>query len=168
MKLLFATAAAAIAIAAAPVSAHIVTVTYTGTNDTTTASLKLTTSNTKNGLGGYDITGISGNVSGDTVTGLAPINPPGFLTDNTYYNANPVFTIAGVGFTSSTLTYNLWGTGPGSYTLYGYNGSGYAPTSIGTLSISGAVPEPAAWTLMIAGFAMTGFAVRRRAIALAA
>ena len=31
-----------------------------------------------------------------------------------------------------------------------------------------AVPEPAAWTLMIAGFAMTGFAARRRKIALAA
>ena len=35
-------------------------------------------------------------------------------------------------------------------------------------SISGAVPEPATWALMIAGFALVGATMRRRKVALAA
>lgn len=37
----------------------------------------------------------------------------------------------------------------------------------GTIT-AGAVPEPATWALLIAGFGMTGYAMRRRAAALAA
>lgn len=48
-----------------------------------------------------------------------------------------------------------------------YAGS-YFNDSTGVNFTATAVPEPAAWALMIAGFAMTGFAARRRRVALAA
>ena len=112
MKGLLAVATAA-ALVAAPAAAHVVTLTYTGTNDATTATLVLTTSNAHNGLGGFDILSVTGNVSGDAVTTIAPVNPPGFSTDNTFYERDPVFSTGGVGFFSATTTYNLWGTGPG-------------------------------------------------------
>jgi len=40
--------------------------------------------------------------------------------------------------------------------------------SVVKVDISGAVPEPAAWTLMIAGFGLVGGALRRRATTVAA
>jgi hypothetical protein len=47
---------------------------------------------------------------------------------------------------------------------YGQNGILLANFSVG----DAAVPEPASWALMIAGFGMVGFAMRRRATAVAA
>lgn len=41
----------------------------------------------------------------------------------------------------------------------------YSPS---VLSYSGAVPEPASWAMMIAGFGLTGAAMRRRRVAVAA
>ena len=169
MKRLFTAAAIAVAFAAAPASAAMYQLHYTGTTDSTVADIHLSTSNTLNGAGGYDILSVSGNVNGDVITGLAPVNPPGFTTDNVYFNADPIFTSSGVGFFSATTTYNLWGNGPGSYSLYGTTdgGGSYVPSGDGTLSVA-AVPEPATWGLMLVGFAMTGVAARRRSVAIAA
>lgn len=150
----------------APASAASYLLNYTGSG-AVTAALTITTSNTAGPGGSYGITGITGNVLGDVVTGLAPVNPPGFNTDNNYFNADPIFTTGGVGFFSSTLTYNLWGTGPGAYTLYSYNGSSYTIESTGTLTVAN-VPEPASWALLIVGFGMVGFAARRRTASIAA
>ena len=50
------------------------------------------------------------------------------------------------------------------------SGSGYLPRSGGVevIAISGAVPEPASWAMLIAGFGLVGVAARRRKIAVAA
>ena len=45
--------------------------------------------------------------------------------------------------------------------------NGDSPSGL-IVSTSGAVPEPASWALMIGGLAMTGVALRRRKVALAA
>nr|WP_295663689.1 PEPxxWA-CTERM sorting domain-containing protein [Polymorphobacter sp.] len=49
----------------------------------------------------------------------------------------------------------------------GNGGNGYSGDST-LLSATLAVPEPAAWALMIAGFSLVGVATRRRAVALSA
>ena len=54
-----------------------------------------------------------------------------------------------------------------------FNGFGQSADASGsfgntTVTIGSAVPEPATWALMVGGFAMTGFAMRRRKVALAA
>lgn len=161
-------AAVVATVAALPANAALYQLHYTGTG-AVTADLRIGTSNTLNGIGGFNILSVSGNVNGDVVTSIAPVNPAGFATDNTYFAADPIFNSNGVGFISATTTYNLWGNSPGSYTLYGTtNGGGsYSPTSDGTLSVT-AVPEPAAWGLMVLGFGLTGFASRRRSAAVAA
>lgn len=50
----------------------------------------------------------------------------------------------------------------------GNGGNGYNNDSTLLNASVSAVPEPAMWSLLIAGFAMTGFAARRRSAALAA
>ncbi len=47
------------------------------------------------------------------------------------------------------------------------NGNSYDRSNDRAFSLTAGVPEPASWTLLIAGFAMTGLAVRRRAVAAA-
>jgi hypothetical protein len=160
-------AAAIAGVAAVPTNAAIYQLHYTGSG-ATTADLRLRTANTAV-AGSFAILGVSGTVNGDVVTGLAPVNPPGFTTDNRYFATDPILTSGGVGFFSATATYNLWDNSPGSYSLYGTtNGGGsYVPASDGTLSIA-AVPEPALWGLMIVGFGLTGIAARRRTAAVAA
>ena len=60
------------------------------------------------------------------------------------------------------------GAGTYSITITGDCGAG-CPAGFGVrLDTAAAVPEPATWGLMIGGFAMTGFAMRRRKAALAA
>ena len=54
---------------------------------------------------------------------------------------------------------------------FGYSvagGATYGPDRLGTVTLAGAVPEPASWALLIAGFAMTGVALRRRPVSVAA
>ncbi len=54
----------------------------------------------------------------------------------------------------------------GSYTTQGWpnpsNGFGNAGDGFLTVALSGAVPEPASWALMLAGFGLVGAATRRR------
>jgi hypothetical protein len=47
-----------------------------------------------------------------------------------------------------------------SYSVAG--GDSYGVDRLGTVSVAGAVPEPASWALMLAGFGGIGFAMRRR------
>jgi hypothetical protein len=42
------------------------------------------------------------------------------------------------------------------------------PISVGELVVSGSVPEPATWALMLGGFGLAGVALRRRPVAIAA
>ena len=43
-----------------------------------------------------------------------------------------------------------------------FGGTTYAPVKITVDSVAAAVPEPAAWALMIGGFGMAGAMFRRR------
>lgn len=43
-----------------------------------------------------------------------------------------------------------------------YSGQGAGGVLLGTLDIGSAIPEPATWALMLLGFGMTGFAMRKR------
>ncbi len=167
-------AALAVVAASAPAQASTWLVNYVSNGGAPlAASLTLDVSNTLNGAGAFDVLGIlSGNVDGDLITGLTPnpnqpsngTSPDGlFYFDNNFWpTSDPHFSNAGLLFTSLGAEYNLYSNGPGSYTLYKAQGGGYGVNSTGTLALTAGVPEPATWTLMIAGFGLAGAALRRR------
>lgn len=155
-----------------------------------TAALTVTTSNALNGVGGYDVTGVSGNVDGDTVTGLIA-NPQAptwsfstdglFMFDNVFFQGAPNVSWYGLLFSgASGNEYNLFSDNAQTYELYkARSGVGYLANSYGSVQVSeyhpivqrdftGGVPEPAAWTLMILGFGAVGGVLRRQRRALAA
>lgn len=81
-------------------------------------------------------------VSGDAIAGVVPLS----LLPTT-------------GFATTDYTYVAWTrSGPGSNALV----ADFAP---GSTTFSATVPEPAAWGLMILGFAAVGATVRRRSLA---
>ncbi len=138
------------------------------------ATLKIDTADFVNGGGGYDVNSVTGTVDGETVLGLiANPNTPGttqaagFVFNNILFNANPAFDLNGLAFTTSTGSWNLWGTDTDAYTLMKYAGGRYTGAVDGQLSVA-AVPEPASWAMLITGFGMIGAATRRRRFALTA
>ena len=175
MKLALLAAAALVAVSPVPSEAATFLFAYTATNAAApfAASGVIHTSDTLNALGGYDILSISGTVDGDVITGLfanpvqpSPVNTPDnlFTYDNVLYLPGlPYLDGPGVVFNSATYEYNLFSDTPTQYELYrAVAGSGYVASSIGTFTIAAAVPEPAGWTLLVAGFGLTGAALRRR------
>ncbi len=171
-------AAVLAAIATTPATAASYLLTYTATNAAAplVASVRVTTPNTLNANGTFDVLTASGNVAGDVITALTPNpNQPNaagsadglFTYDNTLSLTAPFVSGPGLLFTSATFEYNLFSDSPTQYELYQANGGGYTENSVGTLTLT-AVPEPAAWTLMIAGFGLVGAAARRRSVAAAA
>jgi hypothetical protein len=67
-------------------------------------------------------------------------------------------------YANSRNEYNVTVFNAGGTTLYsGYlDGRGTAASVSTTFDASGAVPEPASWAMLIAGFGLTGAAARRR------
>lgn len=151
------------------------------------ATLNLTASDTLNSVGGYDITGVGGNVDGDTVTGL--IANPGqpfasysadgmFIFDNVLWPTSaPVLSNPGLFFAAASgAEYNLFSANGTTYELYkAQPGVAYLANSVGVIAFTethpllgpldgalGGVPEPAAWTLMIVGFGGVGASLRQR------
>jgi hypothetical protein len=139
---------------------------------------------------GYDVLKVTGEVDGDTITGLV-LNPnqPSVSTspDGLFFYDNVVWPGAveelsnpGILFTgASGAEYNLFSDTPANandpvtYELYKAVGGGYDGNSQGTISmvetfqtdqtaLSGGVPEPAAWMMMILGFGGVGALLRRR------
>jgi hypothetical protein len=142
------------------------------------ADLTVTASDILNAVGGYDVTGLSGDVDGDAVTALIanPTQPfPSLSTDGLFIYDNviwptstPPISNPGLFFSgASGAEYNLFSAGQG-YQLYKATpGVGYLASSSGTLSIAGGAPEPTTWTMMIVGFAGAGALLRRRRTAAA-
>jgi hypothetical protein len=151
------------------------------------AALTVETLDTLNAVGGYDITGVTGNVDGDAVTGLIanPAQPYAsysadgmFIFDNVVYaNAAPLLSNPGLFFAgASGNEYNLFSDSPTVYELYQAKpGVAYLEHSVGVLSAQnagplggagdldqGGIPEPAAWMMMILGFGGVGALLRRR------
>jgi hypothetical protein len=164
---------------------------YTATNGgaPSEANLTVKTTDVLNAVGGYDITSITGNVDGDAVTGLIdnPAQPftsysadGMFIFDNVYYaNQTTLLSNPGIFFMgASGHEYNLFADNETTYELYQAVPAGwYSENSVGTLSATklnlsplggnldsgfGAVPEPATWALMIAGFGGIGALMRRK------
>jgi hypothetical protein len=123
------------------------------------------------------VTSISGSVSVtgqpiDTITTIlanpsfpTPYNNGPFIYDNTYYAGNPAFDVDGVLFATAGNpggSWNIWGNGPDSYSLYEYvSNVGYAVAVTGTFAVS--TPELSIWAMLLLGFAGLGFAGYRKA-----
>jgi len=152
--------------------------TFTGTSPATDASGIITTSNTLDAVGGYDVTSISGFVGGSPISGLVPNplqpapsyyqfnDPEGdyFYYDNVlfYPVSSPAAYVdnSGILFTSGGNFYNIYAYSAQTVpTVLGlYTGSGFIDTN-GTLTVT-AVPEPANWALMLIGFGVAGAGLR--------
>ena len=149
------------------------------------ANLLVTTADTLNAVGGYDVTSISGDVSGDTITGLiANPNQPGwsysadgwFMIDNVFTPGDRPVSYWGLLFQSAAHEYNLFSDSATTYELYQATPHvGFTQNSVGTVFSSavlphphgpgdeagaGAVPEPASWMTMLVGFGLLGAIMR--------
>jgi len=146
------------------------------------ADLTVTASDVLNAAGAYDVTAITGAVDGDAVTALidnpnkpwASYSADGwFIIDNNIWpTAQPIVSNPGLFFRgASGDEYNLFSDNAETYELYKARaGVGYVDHSWGALAISPGrdglqavgTPEPAAWAMMIAGFAGAGAILRHR------
>lgn len=161
-------------VATAPAAAKVYDFTFTTVDSTATGHGQFTTV----GAATATVTAITGSLT-DTAVGSGTFTVTGLSTyaaaDNVLYAAVPYVDLGGISFTTTGTTYNFGLGGSGPYGLIlnraQFNPSGYAgsaPNSVNaTLNVT-AVPEPAAWSLMIAGFALVGFASRRRSAIVAA
>ncbi|HET6971554.1 MAG TPA: PEPxxWA-CTERM sorting domain-containing protein [Phenylobacterium sp.] len=145
------------------------------------ANLVIDVADDLNAVGGHDVTAVSGDVDGDTVTGVI-VNPSQpfpwatpdglFIVDNVVYPTAPYFSNPGLFFAgASGSEYNLFSDNETTYELYkAQSGVGYLANSVGSIAmveaphspLGGAVPEPAAWALMILGFGAIGARLRHR------
>ena len=87
-------------------------------------------------------------------------------TDNDFYLANVSDLAMASGITMLTARFN---TGPGfsfpSFVLADSIGRFGPSFQFNTLQAPGAIPEPASWAMLIAGFGLVGAAARRRRLA---
>lgn len=154
-----------------PAKANTYDVTFTGSNFDLSAVI--TTSNTLDASGGYDITAISGSVTGPTsgsITGLiSNPNQPyqgtyyagsyGWNYDNVLFPTSVPFDNNGVLFSFGTdIIANLYSVGSLFYLSVDNPTSLFDPGDLGTLSVSDppATPLPAALPLFATGLAAMG------------
>ncbi len=110
---------------------------------------------------GYLVTGISGFINGDSITGVAPLGSIAGNDNLLYPTSNPFLDWGDLGFTTATTSYNAFNADyyghPGDYLAIGNGGILQHPISF---TLSSAVPESASWALMLGGFGMVGGALR--------
>lgn len=189
MKMLVVAAALLLSagLAASPAEAGNYNVHYADLAKTVVVDAFITTTDTltegTQGDFGYLITSISGTRNGVEISGLLPTDAFGqFELDNRLYPDLPALGSSfvnndgiGFGLVGSGEIYNLFGaytfipgntTSTPTYYEFGLTGSGapiFGPQVNATLTTAeAAVPEPATWSLMIFGFGMASFLMRRR------
>ena len=120
---------------------------------------------------GYLVTGVTGTRNGVAVTGVSSA----YFADNVVFSASPYVDYAGFSYSTAAQSYGLfWGNAarsraaPGSYgecyasgCNFGVSGTYNDVTGLSLVSVGG-VPEPSSWAVMLAGFGLTGAALRRR------
>lgn len=101
-------------------------------------------------------------IFGDTLLGQFIFTPGGTAVPLTFVNNGTNFTTPLTLFGTNTLTFIVNNTNDG---IRGSTLTGGPSSLFGTVTINAAaaVPEPASWGLMIAGFGLAGAALRRRA-----
>ncbi len=171
---------------ALPANATTYDVTFAGLNFGLSA--EITTANSLDALGGYDITGISGTVTGLTsgaITGLqSNPNQPyqgtyyagsyGWNYDNVLFSGSVPFDNNGMLFSFGTdVLANLYSVGSSFYLSVDNPSSFWNPGDLGTLSVSDppATPLPAALPLFATGLGLVGLLGwyrKRKAVALSA
>lgn len=111
----------------------------------------------------YAITGITGQINNVAISGLTDFSKS-LIPTYYYFTDGPSFLSGtGVHFNAgdySDIRFFSPSTSPVGYRISG-NGTILASVNA-TSSAVAAVPEPATWAMMIAGFGMIGFAARRR------
>jgi hypothetical protein len=120
----------------------------------------------------FHVTAATGTIGGEAVT-LSGYDG----ADNKAFPTSPILvTSAGIGFSTASGFYNVYefftGVNPiydcgALYCIEGPNPSGVTAQNISaapnlSITISGGVPEPATWGLMILGFGVLGTVLRRR------
>lgn len=144
-----------------------------------TVAATITTADTLDAVGGYDVLSISGTLFGlsggaiSLVTNPAPPNPAAteyFGYDNVYFPGGARKVDAyGILFAAGDYNYNLYSTGPAAYFLSSTNpAGGYVPGEAVTFGDPAAqsvvaAPEPSTWLLTLLGFAGLALAAGRKA-----
>ncbi len=155
---------------------------FSTTDSVFTVAATLTTADTLNSVGGYDVLSISGTLSGPGGGAISLVaNPdqpnPGattyFMYDNVYFPAGaPKVDAYGILFAAGGYDYDLYSISPTAYYLSSTNpAGGYVPgqaAAFGDRAATAAtvVPEPSTWLLTLLGFAglalLAGWKARRR------
>ena len=137
------------------------------------ASGTLTTTDAPNDKGFVQITSIAGSRNGIVVTGLQPAGTAvpgndGYPVDDLLRVRGSQLTGQGFGFALANGTYSNpyyadFQSPPAYYEFFSFppsNAAGHTERPV--VFFAAPVPEPATWSLLIAGFGLVGAALRRR------
>jgi hypothetical protein len=151
---------------------------FSTTDAVFTVAGTMTTADTLNALGGYDVLSLSGTLSGpgggaiSLVTNPLQPNPAMttyFMYDNVYFPAGaPKVDEYGILFAAGAYQYGLYSTGPSTYYLSSTNpAGGYVPGERAAFGDPAgsvlAAPEPSTWLLTLLGFAGLALFAGRKA-----
>lgn len=122
------------------------------------------TAQTVEGRTAFAITGISGQINNVAISGLTPFATSLIPTYYYFNDGGRFLSGTGVNFNAGAFqNIKFYGpsASPGTYLIQG-NGTIIANVNATSSPAVTAVPEPAAWAMMIFGMGAVGFAMRRR------
>lgn len=102
---------------------------------------------------------LAGNPDGAPVTKTVQVGATGAMNTNFTFNSAGI-TKSNMGWTN--YTYSFVAQGPSTTLSFASLDAGFYGAALDNVSVSAAVPEPAAWAMMIIGFGLVGGAMRRR------
>jgi hypothetical protein len=152
---------------------------FSTTDSVFSVTAAMTTADTPNAVGGYDVLSISGMISGPGGGTIALTPNPSqpfvdptvtFTYDNVYFlGGGPQVDEYGILFSAGGYEYNLFSLGPTTYYLSSDNPAGVyipgEPVTFGEsvrIATATSAPEPSTWALTLLGFVGLGLAARRR------